>query len=292
VVVIETLCLGVAGTATSTALWRASRRFAVRDRLQSASSRLVRPAALRRWLVRALDRAAIDTTPEHALQTWGLALLIAVVLGVGLGPTTGLLLLFGVALGGPVWLHANRHRRARAATTAIPEFLDQTASELRAGGTIATAIARRAHGDSALAGDLAMIEARTQLGATMTDSLGAWAKTRATPSAHAAAGALSLSSTVGGRSADALEGLATSLRERLAIVAETRALSAQGRYSAFVVGLGPLAYLAVSTMLDRRAASALVGTPVGRVCAVVGIGLEIAGALWMRRVVRSAERFA
>ncbi|HEX5094385.1 MAG TPA: hypothetical protein VFX21_00165, partial [Acidimicrobiia bacterium] len=137
---IATLCVGVAGAATSTALWRASRRFAVRDRLHSTPTRFVRPAVVRRWLVRALDSAAIDTTPEHALQTWGLALLIAAVLGLGLGPTTGLLMVLGVAVGGPAWLHANRHRRARAATTAIPEFLDQVASELRAGGTVATAI--------------------------------------------------------------------------------------------------------------------------------------------------------
>jgi tight adherence protein B len=292
VAVIMTLVVGVAGTATSTALWRASRRFAVRDRFQSTSTWFVRPAALRRWLVCALDAAAVDTTPEHALQTWALALLIAAVLGIGLGPTAGLLLVVGVLIGAPVWLHANRHRRARAATTALPELLDQVASELRAGGTVATAIARRARGDGALAGDLATIEARTQLGATLPQALAVWASARATANAVAAAGALSLSSTVGGRSADALEGLASSLRERSAIVAETRALSAQARYSALVVGLGPLAYIAVSTMLDPRAAGALIGTPVGRVCAVAGVALEVAGALWMRRVVRSAEAFA
>ena len=52
----------------------------------------------------------------------------------------------------------------------------------------------------------------------------------------ASAGALALCASVGGRSADALDGLATSLRDRLAVGAEARALSSQARMSAMVVG--------------------------------------------------------
>ena len=85
---------------------------------------------------------------------------------------------------------------------------------------------------------------------------------------------------MGGRAADAIDGLASSLRHRLDAVAEARSLSAQARLSAVVVGAAPLGYLAFSAMVDPGAVTALVATGVGRVCLVVGLGLEaLAGSL-------------
>jgi tight adherence protein B len=91
---------------------------------------------------------------------------------------------------------------------------------------------------------------------------------------------------VGGRAADALDGLAASMRERLAVAAEARALSAQARYSAWVIGLLPLGWFAVATVTDPRSLSPLVATGAGRVCAAAGLALEVLGALWMRAILR------
>ena len=82
----------------------------------------------------------------------------------------------------------------------------------------------------------------------------------------------------------------SSLRQRLDAAAEARALSSQARLSAVVVGAAPLGYLAFSSFVDRRAVGVLVGTGVGRVCLVVGLGLEALAALWIRRIVGGAER--
>ena len=71
-------------------------------------------------------------------------------------------------------------------------------------------------------------------------------------------------------------------------IAEAHALSAQARLSAVVVGAAPLGYLAFSAMVDPRAVTALIDTGVGRVCLVVGLGLEGLAALWIRRILRSA----
>ena len=89
--------------------------------------------------------------------------------------------------------------------------------------------------------------------------------------------------------ADALEALAQSLREREGLVEETRALSAQARMSAIVIGGAPVAYLAWSSLVDRDALQSLVASPVGHVCLVVGLSLELVGALWMRRIVRAGS---
>jgi tight adherence protein B len=104
---------------------------------------------------------------------------------------------------------------------------------------------------------------------------------------RAAAGAFAVASSLGGSAADAIDGLASSLRHRLDAVAEARALSSQARLSAMVVGAAPLGYLAFSSLVDPRSVGVLLGTGVGRVCLVVGLSLEGLAALWIRRILRS-----
>ena len=67
-------------------------------------------------------------------------------------------------------------------------------------------------------------------------------------------------------------------------MAEARSLSAQARLSAVVVGAAPLGYLAFSALVDPAAVTALVDTGVGRVCLVLGLGLEALAGLWIRRI--------
>ena len=155
-------------------------------------------------------------------------------------------------------LASARGRRARLIAAAVPVTIERIASELRAGGTIATAIGGLARSDGVLATDFARIDARLLLGAPMTDALRTWARERPAPGVDVAAGALAMCATVGGRAADALDGVASSLRDRGAVVAEARALSAQARMSALVVGGMPLLYVAWSALADQRR-SALMG---------------------------------
>jgi tight adherence protein B len=105
----------------------------------------------------------------------------------------------------------------------------------------------------------------------------------------AAAGALAMCSIVGGRAADALDGLASSLRDRLAVIAEARALSSQARMSAIVIGGAPLVFLVWSAMTDPHALHGMGATAVGRVCIVVGLALEGLGLWWMRRILRAGS---
>ena len=189
-----------------------------------------------------------------------------------------------VVVGGPIALHAMRYRRARAVTAAVPDTLERIAAELRAGGTVASAVAWLAVDGGPLTGDFARVQSRVELGAPIPVALASWAAERAAAGTSSAAGALAVAHDVGGRAADALDSLAASLRDRLAVVAEAHALSAQARYSALVMGLGPLAYLAFSVVMDRRAADALLGTAAGRFCALAGVALELIGAWWMRRI--------
>ena len=116
---------------------------------------------LRRPLVRALDDAALKSTPEQAVQVWLLAIGIAGLVGSGLAPLVGVLGAVSVVVCGPIGLRVGRHRRERLIGAAVPDTLEQIASELRAGGTVATAIAGVARGDGVLEADANRIEPRS-----------------------------------------------------------------------------------------------------------------------------------
>ena len=193
-----------------------------------------------------------------------------------------------VGVAGPVTLVFARSRRERAFVAGLPAALEQVAAELRGGGTVAAAVERLGGARGAVAADLRRVHVRTQLGLPLADALAGWPADHDAPGVRAAAGALAVAATMGGRAADAIDGLASSLRHRLDAVAEAASLSAQARLSAVVVGAAPLGYLAFSAMVDPGAVTALVATGVGRVCLVVGLGLEALAGLWIRRILRSA----
>ncbi|MDQ1382770.1 MAG: tight adherence protein [Actinomycetota bacterium] len=290
---MRALIVGVVGVFVAGRCASAARRYAVTDRLRPDRARPGR--GIPPWLgVRvegALEAAAIDVPVQRALSTWLWSVTVAAVVGLGFGgPQIALGLAVAVAAGAPIVVLSLHERRARQIAVAVPETLERVASELRSGGTIATAVGAVAAGDGPLASDMARVDTRMRLGASLSEALGAWSRERRVVGVDASAGALALCASVGGRSADALDGLATSLRDRLAVAAEARALSSQAQMSAIVVGGAPVAYIAWSALVDPGALHVLTGTLFGRICLLLGLGLEVLGAWWMRSIVRSGSR--
>jgi tight adherence protein B len=287
---VRTATVGVIGSFATMWLARRARRYAITDRLTSHERRRLLPASLHARVAEALDRAAIEMPVEHALQLWFAGIAVAVLLGAGLaGASSALPMGLGAVITGPAIVFARRNRRARYVTAAIPRVVDDIAAELRTGGTIATAIRGVAFGDSALAGDLQRIVARVEIGASLDDALRAWVRERPIAGVDSLAGALAVCARTGGPAADALDGLSSALRDRLAVIAEAHALSAQARMSAIVIGVAPVAYLAWSTLIDPSTLHTLIGTNAGRACVLFGGALECLGLWWMRRIVRAGS---
>jgi tight adherence protein B len=277
------------GVALVVALVRDARRADPRGRarrLRPATP--VVPAWCRAFVADRLARADLDLTPEAALGGWATAIVATAWAAMLLVPPLVVPAVVGVAAAGPVVLVSRTGHADRRARAALPDLLDQVVARVRAGGTVPEAVCSLSERPGALAPDLRRMAARLQLGAPLVDALGAWADERPVDGVRTAAGALTLVTTVGGSVAGPLEGLAASLRSDDAAAGEARALSAQARVSAAVVGLAPLGYLAFSTMADPEASAVLVGTAPGRVCLVVGLALEVLAVWWMRALVRSS----
>jgi tight adherence protein B len=101
--------------------------------------------------------------------------------------------------------------------------------------------------------------------------------------------ALRMAARHGGRTADALDGVAGTVRDRTAVSAELAAQTSQARYSAWVLAALPPLFLALGSMVDPRLLGAL-ASPGGVMALLGALAFELAGAAWIRRILSSGSR--
>lgn len=179
-------------------------------------------------------------------------------------------------------------RRVRAYERELPAALESVAAQLRAGASLTQAVVAAApspSGRSDLAehwGRLARLAPVGGIDAAVADWVGA---ADAVPSVRLAASALALAAATGGSAARAIDGVASTLRSRLAMADEVRALASQARASAVVIALAPVVFGALAGLTDRRILEFFL-SPAGGVVLLLGIGLDAVGAWWMHRLCR------
>ena len=66
-----------------------------------------------------------------------------------------------------------------------------------------------------------------------------------------------------------------------------QALSTQARVSALVMIAAPVVFAVGAVQLDPRVGAFFASGP-GALCVLAGLGLDLAGACWMARIVRAA----
>ncbi len=141
-------------------------------------------------------------------------------------------------------------------------------------------------GGSRLRTELAVVADQAAHGVGLTDALEGLARRRPSPGVRLAVAALCLGIDTGGAQARAVDGVAATMRERLAVEAEVRALSSQARMSALVIGLAPLGFGVFAAATDPRTSDFLLRTPGGLILLGAGLALDGAGWLWMQRLCR------
>ena len=235
-------------------------------------------------------RASTAATVAPAAMVFGL--LLALLL---LGPAGAGLLALGL-VGTILTLRRSAPRRhADAAERALPGVLDAVARHLRGGATLAQALpaARPAVDAGALRASWDRLTDLVPL-VGVSAALTRWSSgTNATASldrsVRLAAAALGLAATTGGSPARAIDGVAATLRSRLAVADEVRALSTQARASAVVISVAPLVFGGLAGLTDARTRSFLASPP-GLVLLAIGAGLDALGAWWMARLCRRPDQ--
>ena len=171
----------------------------------------------------------------------------------------------------------------RNADRDLAGFVDQIIRHLRSGESITNSL--RAAAVVRSSADHRRLAAELEAGIPIVDALDNWRQTSASSSRDLAAVALTFAAHSGGSIATVLAGVAESLRERVALEREVRALSSQARASAVVMVVAPVVFALLGATADGRIASLLLTRPLGWACCVGGILLNTIGAVWMSRMI-------
>lgn len=89
----------------------------------------------------------------------------------------------------------------------------------------------------------------------------------------------------GGNLAEILSNISHIIRERLKLIGKVRVLSAEGRMSAWILGLMPFCVMAFMAIVNPRYVSVLWTDPTGVKMLWYGAGMILIGVLWIRRVI-------
>ena len=216
--------------------------------------------------------------------------LVAAVAG---GPGLAGVAAAGLVAGPPLVVRTRRGRADARLEQALPGALEAVARSLRSGASLRQAVeeaGRAAASGSArvLAAELSRAAAEAAQGASLVTALEGVAARRPLPGVRLGVAALCLGAETGGAQARAVDGVAATVRERLAVAAELRALSSQARISALVIGLAPVGFGAFAAATDPRTSQFMLHTPAGLALLVAGLVLDGLGWLWMQRLARVA----
>jgi tight adherence protein B len=182
-------------------------------------------------------------------------------------------------------------REQRAFEVALPSVLEAMAGHLRSGASLRVALLDAIDAAPAcVAVAMRELAGSIRSGAPLAQAVDAWAVARNAPSTRLASAAIGLAAATGGAPARSLDAVAATLRDRIGLAREIRSASAQARMSTAVVGAAPLGFVVVAGGLDPRTVGFLLTTPVGLTCLATGIGLDVLGLLWMRRLAEGAAR--
>lgn len=250
---------------------------------------LMSPTTQRR-LTERLDLAAVRRTPAE----WTLlGCLVAVVIAAALSLATGYVVV-GI-LGGPVlaWLimrlslsYLIRRRRA-AFSDQLPDLLQLMGTALQSGFSLQQALdaAARENAQPA-AGEFARALTETKLGAELDDCLDTIATRMGSADLRWTVMAIRIQRGIGGNLAEILATIVGTMRERGFLRRQVRALSAEGRLSAYVLVALPIAVGTWLFMTDRPYMRLLYTTTLGLIMLGIAVALLVIGAVWMFKTIQ------
>ena len=289
--------------------WRAMTEYSMHERVAApvtepgpvGDSRVARSAlaladrAVRRRgsgerLALALDRAGLSWRPDEWLLAWGASTVTGAALAVlllGVGP---LPIVLGAVVGWLVprtWLSIRARTRQKAFLDAMPDALQLLSASLSTGYSLAQAVdAVAQEGSEPLAGELGRALAEARIGLPLEDALDSVAERMQCEDFRWVVMAIRVQREVGGNLAEVLGRVCTTMRDRASLRRQVRALSAEGRFSAYILIALPLTMGACMFLFRRDYLRPMYTETVGIVALVVMAVMLLLGALWMNTLVK------
>ena len=179
-----------------------------------------------------------------------------------------------------------RQRRLRNFEEQLPDALMMLSGGLRAGVGLNSAITQLvAEAHAPLGQEFSLLLREQRLGVTLEQSLNNLARRMPTQTTTLVVSAMRIATETGGGLAETLERTANTIRSRLQMEGKIRALTAQGKLQAWVVGALPLGLMAVLNNMEPEAMSMLWHSRIGWATLLVIFIFEFLGIFVIRKIV-------
>jgi tight adherence protein B len=177
-------------------------------------------------------------------------------------------------------------RRRKKFDAQLGDTLQLLTGGLRAGHSILRAIdAAATEADSPTAEEMRRIVAETSLGKDLLLSLLDTSKRMDNEDFAWIAQAIQINREVGGDLADVLDQVGHTIRERSEIKGQIRALAAEGKFSAYILGAMPFAITVVLTVVTPGYVDPLFSEPLGWAMLGGAAVMMTIGCLWLRKII-------
>jgi tight adherence protein B len=241
-----------------------------------------------RWWARFKDTLAlaeIDTPPTQiVVGTVALTVLIVWVGSLIAAP----LAIFGLAVPFLVrgYITQKVQRKRKQFGEQLPDNLDVLASGLRAGHSLVGALAVVVNdAPEPSHSEFQRVIADEQLGVPLEEALGVAVRRMKSRDLEQVALVAALQRDTGGNSAEVLERVTESIRERAELRRLVHTLTAQGRLSRWIVSLLPVALVAVMSVVNPSYLKPLFTHTSGQIALVVAGIMIVSGSLVIKRIV-------
>jgi tight adherence protein B len=262
--------------------------------LARAASRWVSPflrlGELEPRLALRLDLAGISLRPaEWVLAGTGLGVVLALVLTVLIGSPV-----VGAIVGGLAGWLAMRFgltfkisRRRAKFSEQLPDILQFLAGSLRSGFSLAQGLDAAVREDTQpVSGEFSRALAESRIGVEIEDALDQVADRMESADLRWTVIAIRIQREVGGNLAEVLGNTVETMRERAQLRRHVKALSAEGRLSAYILVALPIFVAGWLFLVRRSYIRVLYTTPVGIAMLIFAIVMIVAGAFWMRAMIK------
>ncbi len=233
-----------------------------------------------------LEQADVPLRPPEAIFFYAAGLFVVFAASfLLLAPVMALIFTAVAAVGPFVWLELRRKRRLRKFERQLPDTLNLLAGSMRAGFSFAQGL--EAVADEAVEPsrrELQRVFTESRLGRPIEDSLEESANRMQSVDLMWAVMAIRIQREVGGNLAELLDTVAKTMTQREQLKGEILSLTAEGRMSAWVLGVFPPAFAVVLYIIQPDYMSLLFDSPLGIMAVGVSTVMACFGFFWLRKI--------
>jgi len=246
-----------------------------------------------RFIVRRIGQMVVQAQADVSVGEVIAAMTVVALLAGGLVVVVTHILVFGVlagivSAGAPLaWLRLQRRRLERRFESQLLDTIALLGSSVRAGHSLLQALEHvTSEAPEPTRSAIGLVVREIGLGASQEDALERLADRLPSDDLELIVSAVNVHAQIGGSLAKVLDAIAGTMRERVRVAGDIRGLTAQQRYSAYILSLLPVVAAAALMLVSPDYVGVLFAPGPLRIALVAAGAMVVAGFLTMSRLAR------